>query len=283
MASFIDLHIHTDMSDGADTPAEVLEKVVRQGIRTFAVTDHDNIAGSQAIEDRVPEGYRLIRGIEFSCRENNWKCHILGYGFDPADSRFRKALETARQLRLENLEKRLVYLEEHKIRLSEEEKAWLRSQPSPAKPHLGNVLVARGLADDLDTAIARYINPCKTGDSRIEAELAVKGIRGAGGIPVWAHPLGGEGEKRIDTNEFKKRLAVLMDYGIRGLECFYSRYSEKEITFLLEQAAAHGLLVSGGSDYHGGNKKGISLGMLNTADAPVDPARLTVLKALGMG
>ena len=106
------------------------------------------------------------------------------------------------------------------------------------------------------------------GRDRIEAKTAVEAITASGGFPVWAHPLGGEGEKRLSPEKFEKLLSALTGYGIRGLECHYSRYTAREAAFLTARAEAAGLTVTGGSDYHGSNKRGIELGVLGTNTAP---------------
>lgn len=281
MSAFIDLHTHTRASDGADTPAQLVENAVRAGLAVFAVTDHDTIAGALAAAPLVPAGMRYLPGIEFTCISAGGKCHILGYGFDPDHPAFREALDTGHRLRLEKLERRLVYLKEQcGIHLTPEEIRQLRSEQSPGKPNLAKVLVNRGLAPDLNTAIRQYINPCKGGADRITAALAIDAITRAGGIPVWAHPLGGEGERRLTHAELEHRLAILMDEGIRGLECFYARYSAPDAAYLRDQARRHGLLVSGGSDYHGANKVGITLGQLSADGSAVDPGELTLLEHL---
>lgn len=275
-----DLHIHTAASDGSDTPAEVLAKAAAAGLEVIAITDHDTIDGAMSVTV-TPPGLRYIRGIEFSCVCPGGKCHILGYGFDPEDPVFRAALEEGRRLRREKTEKRIAFLAERfGIRLTEAELAWLWSRKSPGKPHFGQILVDRGLASDISDGIRRFINPCGGGADRIEARTAVHAIRHAGGVPVWAHPLGGEGERRLEWAEFESRLRILMEDGIRGLECCYSRYGEEETALLTEQAAVHGLYVSGGSDYHGSNKQGIALGMLNAGNRPVDGEKLTILRIL---
>lgn len=281
MSSAIDLHIHTNASDGTDSPREVLGKALDRGVRTISVTDHDTIDGALSVAAMVPAGVRYIRGIEFSCVLPRGKCHILGYGYDPADPVFLDALETGRRLRRDKLARRLAFLEENfSIILTAEELSWLHTRRSPGKPHLGRLLVDRGLAPDLGTAIRRYIDPCGGDADRISAEIAIRAILHAGGIPVWAHPLGGEGERRLTRAEFDARLKELTAWGIRGLECWYSRYDGDDIAFLMEQARIHGLLVSGGSDYHGANKAEITLGMLNTDDHPVDDGVLTILPFL---
>lgn len=267
----MDLHIHTTASDGTDSPGELLRKLRAAGIRVFSVTDHDTVAGALEMESLVPEGMRFIRGIEFSCVSDAGKCHILGYGYDPEHPAFLAALEEGRQLRLEKLERRILHLRERfGVELTAEETAWLRSLPSPGKPHLGQLLVNRGLAPELGTAIRTYLGGVP-GRDRIDAGTAARAILAAGGTPVWAHPLGGEGEKRLTPDRFEAQLRTLLDHGIRALECWYSRYTMAEVRFLTAKAEEHGLAVTCGSDYHGDAKPDIRLGMCNCEgiDCPI--------------
>ena len=262
MASKADLHIHTTASDGADLPRVLAEKIAAAGLELFSVTDHDTIAGALEMEKIVPRGVRYIRGVEFSCVSPAGKCHILGYGYDPDHPAFRGALEEGRRLRLEKLDRRLEQLKRaHGIELTDAERSWLMSLGSPGKPHLGQIIRNRGLAPDLDGAIRGFIRDVP-GRDRIEASMAIEAILAAGGFPVWAHPLGGEGEKRLTEEKFEGLLQTLLGYGLRGLECRYSRYGRKESEFLLDHAARLGLVPTGGSDYHGSNKKDIQLGQL---------------------
>ena len=270
MTNQFDLHIHTTASDGSDTPAELIGKLQEAGIRLFSVTDHDTIDGTLEMEKLVPEGIRFFRGVEFSCVSPVTNCHILGYGFDPENPVFQAALEEGRFLRMDKLERRLKLMEENfGIVLTPREREWLMSRNSPGKPHVGQILMDRGLCTDLSSGIRKDVQNVP-GRDRIEAETAVKAIEAAGGVSVWAHPLGGEGEKRLTPEKFEAQLEILLGYGIRGMECWYSRYSLEEVRFLLERAAKHGLIVTGGSDYHGLNKEGLALGMLNEIGAPAD-------------
>ena len=273
MAAKVDLHIHTTASDGADTPRALAEKIAAAGLRLFSVTDHDTIAGALEMEKLVPQGVRYIRGVEFSCVSPAGKCHILGYGYDPDHPALLEALAEGRRLRLEKLDRRLEQLKrDHGIELTEDERSWLLSLGSPGKPHLGQIIRRRGLAPDLDGAIRGFIRDVP-GRDRIEAKLAIEAITAAGGFPVWAHPLGGEGEKRLTEEKFESLLETLLGYGLRGLECRYSRYGRKESEFLLDHAARRGLVPTGGSDYHGSNKKDIQLGQLGY-DWTVDTEKL---------
>lgn len=276
MPSLIDLHIHTTASDGSDTPQELAAKIAAAGIRLFSVTDHDTIDGALEMEALVPEGVRFLRGIEFSCVSEAGKCHILGYGYEPQHPVFQAALEEGRQLRREKLERRIEHLRENfGVTLTDEETAWLRGLKSPGKPHLGRLLLNRGLAPDMNTAIKRYLSGVP-GRDRIEAETAVRAIEAAGGVSSWAHPLGGEGEKRLTSEQFENQLETLLGYGIRGLECWYSRYSMEEVSSLLKQAQKYRLTVTGGSDYHGTVKKNLELGQLNAENIPAEGIELTV-------
>lgn len=268
MGSLIDLHIHTTASDGTDTPEMLAQKVAAAGLRVFSVTDHDTIEGSLAMEALVPEGVLFLRGVEFSCLSPAGKCHILGYGYDPECPEFQAALEEGRQLRLDKLERRIDHIrDKYGVELTDEEIAWLHSRKSPGKPHLGKLLLDRGLAPDMTTAIRTFLSGVP-GRDRIEASTAIRAIEAAGGLSVWAHPLGGEGDKPLSPTKFDDQLSVLLSYGLRGLECWYSRYCMMQVQFLLDQARNHSLTVTGGSDYHGSNKKALELGQLNLENIP---------------
>ena len=276
-----DLHMHTAASDGSDTVPELLEKLTDSGITTFSVTDHDTVDGALEMEQIVPTSFRYIRGIEFSCVSPCGKCHILGYGYDPASPDFQDTLACGRTLRAAKLACRLRALDEKfGIRLTAEELAWLHAQKSPGKPHIAQLLAARGMFPDINTAIRDAVNYCRAPNSRIPAEQAVSAILAAGGIPVWAHPLGGEGEPLLSENDFAVQLSCLRSFGIRGLECFYSRYTQEQTRFLQEHAGRNGLAVSGGSDYHGKNKAGIFPGKLNASCEPVPEDQITLLTLL---
>ena len=281
MRSLIDLHIHTTASDGSDSPAELARKVA--GLRIFSVTDHDTIDGALQMENLVPPGTVYIRGVEFSCVSPAGKCHILGYGYDPRHPALLAALEEGRTLRLEKLQRRLEALRAHfGIILTGDELSRLYSLNSPGKPHLGKILLDRGLEETLDGAIQTYLKIRVPGRDRIDAGRAIAAIEKAGGRSVWAHPLGGEGEKRLTPDKFEDQLQTLLAAGLKGMECHYSRYSREEIQFLRDRAAAHGLTVTGGSDYHGINKRDLELGMLSMEDTPWTPTEAELTALLSM-
>ncbi|MCD8348138.1 MAG: PHP domain-containing protein [Lachnospiraceae bacterium] len=280
----IDLHIHTAASDGSDSVRELAEKLRKNDIDIFAVTDHDTIDGALEMEKFVWPGARFVKGVEFSCISPLGKCHILGYGYDAADSQLLAALKEGSDLRMAKLEARLAYVREtYQIKFTQEELDWLYSMKSPGKPHIADLMLKRGIGKDRNDVIRNYIHGnsgrMKKGRDRISAQTAITGILHAGGIPVWAHPLGGEGEKLLSQEQFANQLQTLKESGIRGLECHYSRYSQEQVQFLRSMAVKHGLLISGGSDYHG-SRKNIALGTLNANGAAVREQDLTILQNL---
>ncbi len=278
--SKIDLHMHSSCSDGTDSPRQLAEKVKAAGISVFSVTDHDTADGIEELSaGPLPEGLTLIPGIEFSCRLTEGKCHILGYGCDVRAPAFRAALEEGAALRREKLRRRLAFLQGRGIHFPEEEIEALWEMPSVGKPHLGNLMVKYGYAESKDEAITGTINLCPDSRDRIEAKTAIRAVLAAGGIPVWAHPMGETGDEPLGRETFEKRLAELISYGLRGMECYYSGYSLAGCRSLARTAGKNGLLVSGGSDYHGGNKK-VAPGTLNADGAAVPAEWLTVYPLL---
>lgn len=275
MPGQIDLHMHSTASDGTDTPLQLAEKVKAAGIKAFALTDHDTVAGAEELLNHPPEGVAFIPGIEFSCRMDTGKCHILGYHCDTAHPAFQAALRQGADLRKRKLDQRLEFLRGRGVTFPSEELDGLRRLPSAGKPHLGNLMVRYGYAVSLTEAIREVLDLCPSSSSRIPAETAVEAILASGGVPVWAHPLGGEGDKETGLEQFTAMLDELTGCGIMGLECFYSKYQMGVCERLAVIAQDHGLFISGGSDYHGTNKS-IALGTLNADGQDVSREWITI-------
>jgi len=279
MAKF-DLHLHSNYSDGSDNIKTLLDKILQAGIKIFALTDHDTVTGCPEMKKLVPKGVDFIAGTELTCKSDGISCHILGFNLDCTNKVLLNLIEKGKVLRKQKLDTRINYLKEvHKIDLTTEEIDWLYSRNSVVKTHLADVLVKRGLAKDNISAMKQYLDNCKTGNTKFSIKEAINAIKESGGIPVWAHPLGGEGEIHDTKQEFLPKLEVMKKYGIEGLECYYSRYNEREAEFLVDCAKTNNLLISGGSDYHGTNKT-IPIGRLSTNDRYVDSLSATVLNPL---
>ena len=275
-----DLHVHSNYSDGSDSIEELLANIIKSGISFFALTDHDTVAGCKKMEQIVPKEIKFIPSVELTCKEEFVKCHILGISCDYTNLSLLNLIKKGKQLRKIKLESRIKYLKEiWDIELSQEELAWLYSRETVVKTHLANILVNRGLAKDNLSAMKKYLDGCKAGDTKFGGVEAIEAIVVAGGIPVWAHPLGGEGEIHITKEEFFKQFEIMKKIGIRGLECHYSRYNKDETDFLVNVAKENNLFITGGSDYHGVNKD-IPLGKLNVDNKLISIDNITILNEI---
>lgn len=278
-----DLHLHSNNSDGSDSVENLVKEIKKANLEIFALTDHDTIAGCIEITKYIPKNIKFIPSIELTCQTGDIKCHILGFNCNPADEKLNALIQKGKELRRKKLETRLDYIKNvlH-IDLTNDELNWLYSRKSVVKTHLANLLVKRKMAKTNVEAMQKYLDGIKTGNTRFSIEEAIDAIVTSGGIPVWAHPLGGEGEKHIAHEKFMPRLEKMIAYGIKGLECYYSRYTLEEVKFLINCANSNNLLISGGSDYHGTNKENIQLAKLNVDSTPIGAENLTVLKYLGI-
>lgn len=257
----IDLHMHTTVSDGTDSPEEILQKVREAGIGLFSVTDHDAVKGGRIIWEVLrPGDPRFIPGAEFSCKDPEGKYHILGYGFDPDAGPVKELVDLGHSYRMDKVRARLTFLrEKFGFVFPEEEIKALLAMDNPGKPHIGNLMVRYGYAPTKDEAITGFINQYRAGSRYVRPEEAIEGILAGGGIPVLAHPFYGDGDQLILGDDMDKRLRRLMDFGLKGVEAYYSGFTKKLTDQMLALADRYGLYVTAGSDYHGRNKM-ISLG-----------------------
>ena len=274
--SRIDLHTHSTVSDGTDTPEALLERVRAANIELFALTDHDAVKGCDRVRRaRRPGDPLFLNGAEFSCRDEDGKYHILGYGYDPDSPSIGAVVAAGHGLRMQKMTARLEFLRARfGIDFPEEEVRALLSLDNPGKPHLGNLMVKYGYAGTKEQAIADYISRAKFPNEYIRPEAAIEGILGAGGIPVLAHPPYGSGSELILGEDMERRLRKLIGLGLRGVEGFYSGYTPKLQAQTLAFAEKYGLYVTAGSDYHGTNKL-VPLGKTHLGSADAPPEGLT--------
>ena len=172
MGSTIDLHIHTNASDGTDSPEQLLANVQKAGIKIFAVTDHDTINGAMEMKKIVPSesesGIKFIQGIEFSCRTQKSRCHILGLNYDENNQAFQDALNAVEELRHQKFFVRVKFLRENfGIEFTDEEIDYLSKIPGIGKPLIANMIVSKGFAENRQDAISRYLNKLSTSSYRI--------------------------------------------------------------------------------------------------------------------
>lgn len=252
----IDLHMHTTFSDGTDTPAEILKRVKETGLTVFSVTDHDSVgaAGVMAELRSVNDPF-FISGAEFSCRDEDGQYHILGYGYDPDGKSVRELAAKAHELRMKKIRRRLeIVRTEYGCIFPEEEIEKLLQLDNPGKPHIANLMVRYGYAESKDKAMKEVLNRIHFPSDQFRPEEAIAAILKSRGVPVLAHPFYGNGDQLILGEEMEQRLKKLMGMGLEGVEAFYSGFTVKLRNIMLDMAAANGLYVTAGSDYHGKNK-----------------------------
>ena len=275
----VDLHLHTLIADGTDSLEEIIENVRKAELDLFSVTDHDSIKAGIMIppmlETIEPEQRTaFVRGIEFSCEDELGKYHILGYGYDPAVPGIAEVVEDGHRMRMRKTKARLQFLQnEFQFQFTEEEIHELLSKDNPGKPHIANLMIKHGYAEDIKDAINHYINKKEFQNEHVRPEDAIKGILKSGGIPVLAHPTYGDGDDLILGEEMEKRLQHLMGFGLAGVEAYYSGFSPKIQSECLAFAEQFDLYITAGSDYHGGNKM-IEIGWTNLEDMAEAPPGL---------
>ena len=249
---FIDLHLHTNHSDGQFSPEQLVLTAAAKQLRAIAVTDHDTVSAVLESEHwAMKYGIEFLSGLEISaCTEEDGEIHILGYRIDPASHALMEALARQKRIRLERIRRMVERLHELNIGIAFEEVQELAGQASAiGRPHLARALMRRDVVSSLDEAFERYLAKGKPGfvpKMGLSFREAIEAILAAGGIPIYAHP----GLERKD-----ELLPKLLTMGLRGLEVFHSDHSPDDVQHYTELVMQHGLLASGGSDCHGGGTK----------------------------
>jgi 3',5'-nucleoside bisphosphate phosphatase len=253
----IDLHSHTDQSDGSCSPAELVAAAVSQGVRTLGITDHDTFAGyDEAIPHAGAAGLRLVCGIELSTKLNGHSVHLLGYFRAGRDlTSFRNWIVEMQASRRERNERLAVRLQELGFDVTLEE-AEARGRGMTGRPHFAQIMVEKGYVANLRQAFDDYLDESAKGYvHRREPAFgeSVQRIREAGGIASLAHPV------RVN-GDVPSLLPSLCDAGLNAIEAYHSDHGPRETEMYLELASKYGLLVTGGSDFHGSVKPEVSLG-----------------------
>ncbi len=271
----IDLHMHSTVSDGTDSPEQLLSYVMEKGISLFSLTDHDDTKGCLEMIDLLGAGKpAFITGVEISCRDSEGKYHILGYGYDPDAESIKSLVARSHSIRIGKLQKRLDQLKEKfGFVFTEDEIEGLRALDNPGKPHLGELMIRHGYVSDMNTAFKDYLNNLSVKSENIGPAEAINEIRASGGIPVLAHGFFGDGDQTIIGDEMEHRMARLSEMGLMGTETFYSGFSPRMIRTMLEYADRYDLFVTAGSDYHG-KRKLVELGDTGLDDLSDAPQRL---------
>ncbi|MFM6974058.1 MAG: PHP domain-containing protein [Agromyces sp.] len=249
-----DLHLHSRVSDGTESPAELVRAVSAAGVTTFALTDHDTTDGwAEAAESARALGLRMLPGIEFSTRTRDFSVHILGYLIDPNAPVLARELEQIRESRRTRASRIVQRISQDFDLHWDDVLEHAADGATIGRPHIADALIAKGHVVDRGEAFesilhprAGYVEPHYAPDT----VDAVRIIREAGGVPVLAHP-GTRGGDRIIP---RTRLAQLVDAGLFGLEVDHPENRPDAKPPLRALAAEFGLVVTGSSDYHGTGK-----------------------------
>ena len=252
----IDLHMHSTVSDGTDSPAELLRRVRELGLGLFSLTDHDAVSGCREIASLLRPGDPLfLTGVEFSCRDEEGRYHILGYGSDPDSPDIKALVDAGHGLRIRKVRARLARLEdEYGFSFPPDETAALFRLDNPGKPHIARLMVKHGFSRTIGEAITNYIDRLHLVSEHIRPEAAVSAVIAAGGIPVLAHPVFGDGRQFVAGDALEARILRLADMGLAGVEAYYSGFAPELCREVVSIAERHSLLITAGSDYHGANK-----------------------------
>jgi predicted metal-dependent phosphoesterase TrpH len=256
MAGPVDLHSHTTASDGTLAPRELVREAARRGVRVLAVTDHDSTEGlAEALDEAARcRPLEIVPGIEINCDVDGGEVHILGYYIDyeaPWFQDFCRAQRAERRARVHRMADRLAELG---MPIDPEEVFVLVQEGSAGRPHVAQVMVNRGYVKTVREAFDRFLGAGKPGNvprARLTPEDAVRLIRKAGGVPVFAHP----GLANRDA-----MIPGLVEAGLMGIECFYLEHSAAQAGGYVETCKQYGLVATGGSDFHGPKVRAAQLG-----------------------
>jgi len=270
----IDLHLHSTFSDGNLTPAQLAAEAARAKLTAAALTDHDGTTGVQPFLDACSAvGVRGIPGVEISVDFKSGAMHMLGYFIDHTSAALEAELVKMREGREDRNQLILEKLNALGLSLTWDEVAAYADEDVVGRPHFAQALKARGYVKSKDEAFDRYLAKNKAAyvdRYRLTAEESVRMIRGAGGVPVLAHPFTlGLGKKAL-----RELVVELASIGLQGIEAYYSEHDAGQLRLCLGLARELNLAVSGGSDFHGSInpdvRMGYGFGNLSIPDDLVD-------------
>lgn len=268
MRRFVDLHTHSKCSDGDLTPSELVGLAERKRLHAFALTDHDTAAGlAEAAAAAAATEVRFIPGIEISAVAAQGTFHLVGLGIDPAQESLKLTLESLRQWRSERNALMLAKLGQLGMPVSLEELEAFATRGKGGgsglitRMHLARLLVKRGVVKTPREAFDRLIDPGKPAyveKDRLSPAQAIAAVHAGGGAAILAHPA----LLRLSSAaEYRTRIGHWRDQGLDGIEIYHPEHTIAQTRMFLDLAKSLGLLISGGSDFHGWAKPDVHLGL----------------------
>jgi len=259
---YVDLHIHTTASDGVMSPSEIVRYAKAKGLQAIAITDHDTIEG---LEEGLLEGERIdfevIPGIEISAEHCPGSMHLLGFFLDIHHPLLNERLGYLQKARAERNPKIVDRLNRLGIELTYEEVLKASGGGQVGRPHFAQVLLEKNYVRSFQEAFERFLKkgaPAYVDKFRFKAKEAIHFINEAKGVAVLAHP------NTLNMNgysELENLILRLTEEGLRGIEVYYPEHSVLEVAQYKTLAERYGLLMTGGTDYHGIEKNGLDIGV----------------------
>ena len=262
----IDLHIHSNASDGTFSPAEILALAKELNLGAIAITDHDNINGSkEALSIGIPSSLNFLTGVEISASPPpsfsfSGSLHILGYSIKIDDPILNKTLATLQEARKNRNPGIVDRLNSMGVALSMDELLNEVGGGQIGRPNIASLMVKKGYVESINEAFNKYLGkgkPAYLDKYRIDCSKTIEIILGAGGIPVIAHPFL---LKPTDVSALEDFIIILKKMGLKGIEVYYPEHSPHIISQLEDMANRHELLMTGGTDFHGSIKQEIKMG-----------------------
>jgi predicted metal-dependent phosphoesterase TrpH len=255
----IDLHMHSTFSDGNHTPTELVQMAVEKRLAAISLTDHDSVDGlPEAMQAGSENGLEVIAGVELSCEFRGRDLHVLGYGVDPHDQPFRDALDKFCQTRHTRGIRIIEKLNALGVNIDPAEVLAKAGEGALGRPHIAAVLVEKGVVSRTGEAFDKYIaegGPAYVPKYKMSPREAVDQIRAAGGLAFIAHP--------GIFLENESELYDLIAEGFDGVEVYHPTHTQSRAEELKRIAEQKGLLVSGGSDFHGFEGRDAFMGVLD--------------------
>lgn len=258
----LDLHSHSTASDGQYTPSELIHLAFEKKLEIFAITDHDSVSGlEEGRKEAEKLNIRFIPGIEISAQEDE-EIHVLGYEIDYGNDLILKCCEDFRNDRLYRGDRICDFLKSKGIDIDMDSIREIAGDSNLGRPHFARYLIDKGYVSERKEAFDKYLDTPEFLEATRRKEPTVPQsidiIHSAGGKAVLAHPA----FIHKTDDELESMVSRLKEYGLDGIECFYSKHKKNQVDFYLELAYKYNLKTSCGSDFHGENVKAdVTLGM----------------------
>lgn len=256
----IDLHTHSTASDGTLAPAELATQAVAMNLRAIALTDHDTVQGlPEACAVGRELGLEVIGGCELSVNFSKGSMHILGLWLPLHPTRLQTSLDKLTLLRKARNEIIIRNLNSHGVPITYDELESVAAGGTIGRPHIAQLLVSKGRALDMRDAFANWLRPGTKGyapKEKLDPREAIDLLKAEGATVILAHPC----TLHLNEGELETVLRELKDWGLDGMEVFYSMHTQVQTNVYAELCRRLDLLESAGSDFHGANKPNIALG-----------------------